>query len=226
MKLSHLQKHLTQTLADAGIEAADQEARLILETRLELSWADLISQGDREVDPSSAESDLQKRISGMSLGRIYGQKNFYGLDFTLSPDTLEPRADTEILIDIARHIYKEKPPETILDLGTGTGCILLALLHSFPQARGLGIDKAAGAVATAQQNALNLKMSARAVFQQGDWASGITERFDLVVSNPPYIDSGVIPVLAEEVRNHDPILALDGGIDGMDAYEKIFHSLG
>lgn len=222
MKLSELQKHLANSLRGSGIEPAAQEARLILESRLGLSWADLIAKGDLEIDSAAAESDLQKRIAGMPLGRIYGRKNFYGLEFSLSPETLEPRADTEVLIDIA---LKRPAPETILDLGTGTGCILLTLLKHFPDSTGLGVDKALGAIATARRNADDLGLAERARFIESDWLESVSGRFDLIVSNPPYIDSAVIPELSAEVKNHDPILALDGGTDGMDAYKIIFAQL-
>lgn len=225
MKLSDLQKHLTKTLRDSGIEPADQEARIMLESRLGLNWADLIAKAGMTVDSAEIESDLQKRLSGMPLGRIYGRKNFYGLDFALSPETLEPRADTEALIDIALHRFKEHSPQTILDLGTGTGCILLTLLKHFPGSRGTGVDKSGGALETARRNAEALGLADRASFIVSDWAESVRGGFDLVVSNPPYIDSAVIPQLAAEVKNHDPILALDGGADGMEAYKIIFAQL-
>jgi release factor glutamine methyltransferase len=225
MKLIDLQKQLVASLKNAGIAAADQEARIMLEERLALSWADLIAKGDTEVESTALESDLQKRLAGMPLGRIYGRKMFYGMEFRLSPETLEPRADTEILVDIALQKYKDSPPAAILDLGTGTGCILLALLKHWPYCRGLGIDKSPEAVQTAGQNAADHGLSPRASFRCGDWAGGLEEPFDLVVSNPPYIESAVIETLSEEVKRHDPILALDGGAEGMGAYETIFSHL-
>lgn len=197
----------------------------MLEERLGLSWADLIAKGEREVESAAVESDLRRRLGGMPLGRIYGRKMFYGMEFRLSTATLEPRADTEILVDIALQKHKKAPPAEILDLGTGTGCILLALLKYWPQCRGVGVDKSPEAIQTAAQNAADHGLEARASFLCGDWASELQNQFDLVVSNPPYIESRVIETLSGEVKNHDPILALDGGMDGMDAYEIIFSQL-
>lgn len=227
MKLSDLQKHIESQLKQNGLTAVDQEARLILEHRLGLTWTDIIAKPDLRVSDSDIETiktDIQKRLSGKSLGRIYGVKNFYGLDFELSAETLEPRADTEILVNQALK-RSSNPPQTILDLGTGTGCILLTLLYHWKDARGLGIDLSADAVKTVQKNALHHGLQSRAEFMQGSWADNIDQTFDLVVSNPPYIESSVIPGLDEEVRNHDPILALDGGEDGLEAYKIIFSQL-
>ncbi|HRQ61442.1 MAG TPA: peptide chain release factor N(5)-glutamine methyltransferase, partial [Alphaproteobacteria bacterium] len=138
------------------------------------------------------------------------------------PEPLEPRADTEVLVDLA---LKESPPQRVLDLGTGTGCILLAILKHCPAASGIGIDQSQGALDMAQINAADHGLETRVRFLRGDWASGVSETFDLVVSNPPYIESGVIPGLQNEVKNYDPILALDGGADGMEAYKIIFSQL-
>lgn len=194
----------------------------MLETQLGLSWADLIAQGEKDIESEFLLADLQKRITGMPLGRIYGRGHFYGMEFRLSPETLEPRADTEVLVDLA---LKESPPQRVLDLGTGTGCILLAILKHRPYASGIGIDKSQGALDVARRNAADHGLESRARFISGDWAAGVNEAFDLVVSNPPYIESGVIPGLQNEVKNYDPILALDGGADGMDAYKIIFSQL-
>ncbi|MCD8494021.1 MAG: peptide chain release factor N(5)-glutamine methyltransferase [Alphaproteobacteria bacterium] len=170
-------------------------------------------------------TDLQKRLSGMPLGRIYGRRNFYGLEFTLSSGTLEPRADTEVLIDRALDLYRSTPPVRILDLGTGTGCILLTLLKHWPKSEGVGVDIAHDALETARRNASYHKLTERVSFIEGNWGEGLAGGFDLVVSNPPYIERDVIKSLPDEVRLHDPILALDGGTDGMDAYKVIFSQL-
>lgn len=217
-------KEIIEALSKSGIQSADQESREILHHRLNITWTDIIARPEMPVSPEDEKQikkDLQARISGISLGRLYGTKNFYGYDFELSQDTLEPRADTEILVDLA---LKRFPGgvHSVLDLGTGTGCILLTLLKEWPDARGIGVDIAPGAIKTAQRNAQNLGVSDRATFIQGSWADNIEQTFDLVVSNPPYIESAVIPGLSTEVQNHDPILALDGGKDGLEAYKIIF----
>lgn len=199
----HVYQILRQKLRDAGIPNPDHEARLILRHGL---------------DPDDA---VRRRLSGEPLARMIGTQEFWSLEFELSPDTLEPRADTETLVEAALRRFKDHPPRRILDIGTGTGCILISLLHEWPQAQGVGTDLAAGAVETARRNAERLGVAGRARFVQTDWAAGIDGVFDLIVSNPPYISREVIANLAPEVRNHDPILALDGGEDGLDAYKII-----
>ena len=168
-----------------------------------------------------------RRLAGEPVDRIIGQRGFWTQELIVTADTLSPRADTETIVEAARdHAIKNGAVEgdatkaafRILDLGTGTGAILLALLHEFPHATGVGVDVSHAALAVATRNAALNKLEAHAVFQHGDWATGITEAFDIVVSNPPYIRSGDIAGLEREVRDHDPVLALDGGTDGLDAY--------
>lgn len=229
MKLAQLYPHIVRQLEGAQTDTPDLEARMILKQRAGLSWADIISKPDREISSAqlqNIESDIKRRLSDEPLSRIYGRREFWGLEFELSADTLDPRPDTETLIEGVLNAYKDTlPPKTILDLGTGTGCILISLLREFPESNGVGIDKADGAVKTAIKNANLNKVSDRAVFKTGNWGQGIEQKFDLIVSNPPYISNQVIPNLSESVQNHDPILALDGGNDGLDAYRQIFSEL-
>ena len=134
---------------------------------------------------------------------------------------MEPRPDSETLVETALKHLRAKTAPRLLDLGTGTGCLLLALLHEIPDATGLGIDAAPRAVEQASINALNLGLSARAHFREGNWLQGITETFDAILSNPPYIPSAVIPTLMSDVCHYDPMLALDGGADGLDVYRLL-----
>ena len=213
---------------DGGIDVADLEARLILSRRADLGWADIIARPDMDISNkqlNNIESDVSERLKGMPLSRLYGEKQFWGLDFALSPETLDPRPDTEILVEQALKAFKAAPPITILDLGTGTGCILISLLSEWKQSRGVGVDVSSGALKTAQNNAKTHGVDARASFIQSDWFDSIEGKFDLIVSNPPYIAAEIIPNLSKEVKNHDPILALEGGHDGLQAYKKIFSSL-
>ena len=193
---------LSQRLREAGISNPEQEARLIQNYHL-------------------GEDAVTRRLAGEPLSRIIGTQEFWSLEFELSPDTLDPRQDTETLVAAVLERYGKTPPQRILDIGTGTGCILIALLHEWPQATGVGTDLSAGAIAVARRNAARNKVGDRALFVQTAWAQGISGPFDLIVSNPPYIRRDVIPNLDANVQNYDPILALDGGVDGLDAYRAI-----
>lgn len=165
---------------------------------------------------------MRRRLEGESVARILGYKAFYGLDFALGPATLEPRPDTELLVELA--LTRLPTGGKLLDLGTGTGCIPISILHNRPDARGLATDLAAGALDVARANAGRHAVAGRLEFAQGDWfeaLAGRAEAFDLIVSNPPYIESAVVAGLAREVRDFDPLLALDGGPDGLAPYRVI-----
>ena len=218
MKAADLYKLLSATLSES-------DARYVLSKRCSLSHADLISNPDLEVEEGAALKDLQAYKAGTPLSRIYGEREFWGMAFEINEATLDPRIDTEVLVEAVLERYKNKPPETILDLGTGTGCILIALLKVFPQAKGVGIDLSERAVEAAQSNAERHGVASRAQFHVGNWAESIRESFDVVVSNPPYIVKNEIETLDESVQNYDPIQALDGGDDGLEAYKKIFSQL-
>lgn len=164
-----------------------------------------------------------RRLAGEPVWRILGEREFWGLPFRLAAATLEPRPDTETLVEaaVATLKHRRQEPLAILDLGTGTGCLLIALLSEFPRARGVGVDLSEEACATARGNAARNGVTERAVIRQGTWTQGLTERFDLVVSNPPYIATAEIATLSESVRDHDPHLALDGGADGLACYREL-----
>lgn len=221
-------QNLKSRLHEAGIENSDLEARIILQKRAGIAWADIIA-GRLPVLTAAQEDlvdgDVKRRIAGEPLSRIYGERQFWGLDFTLGPATLDPRPDTEILVEKALGAFKTRPPRRILDLGTGSGCIPIALLCEWPESYAVAIDKSAEALDVARLNARRHGVEGRIAFICGDWTQSVQGKFDLIVSNPPYIANPVIPNLAKEVRNHDPILALDGGQDGLDAYKKIFPAL-
>jgi release factor glutamine methyltransferase len=169
---------------------------------------------------------ITRRVEREPVSRILGRREFWSLDFYLSPATLDPRPDSETLIDEAlADIPDKQVPLSVLDLGTGTGCLLLSLLSELPNASGVGIDKSEEAVATATANARRLGLGQRARFAVGDWGTGLTERFNLVISNPPYIPEGEIENLAPEVVRFDPVAALAGGTDGLDAYRAIIAQL-
>jgi release factor glutamine methyltransferase len=173
----------------------------------------------------AARALARRRGAGEPVARILCEKEFYGLPFRLAAETLVPRPDTETVVDAVIADHRRDAAISILDLGTGSGAILVALLRELPRASGVGIDKAENAVATARGNAERNGVGGRATFAEGNWAAGLGGPFDVVVSNPPYIPSGEIPSLPVDVRNHDPHLALDGGGDGLDAIRTILSDL-
>lgn len=227
--LEQIYRRLISEMTKSGLESPGLEARFILKHRLGVDYGDIITGNDikiEEIDENSIESDLMRRLGGEPYSRIQGRREFFGRDFILGPDTLDPRPETEILVGRAIGLFHGKQfPERILDLGTGTGCIIISLLAEWPESRGLAVDKAQGALDVAAINAAAHGVSGRLELKQGDWAEGIGGAFDLIVSNPPYIPACDIANLESEVRNHDPILALDGGFDGLEAYKNIFSDL-
>lgn len=211
-------------LAEAGVENARRDARLILCAALGLTAAQLLANGDAPLGDAAAglAGYAARRAAREPFARIVGSKEFYGLDFRLCPETLVPRADTETLVDAvlehARARGLDRPPAAIIDIGTGSGAILLAALANLPLARGIGTDLAEGAVAMAAANAQSLGLTERTSFHHGAWFAGLNGPFDIIVSNPPYIPSADIAGLEPEVRDGDPRLALDGGPDGLEPY--------
>jgi release factor glutamine methyltransferase len=211
----------------AGIDSPALDARLLVGHALQLDHTALASQAGRTL--TSAERDMiaqlaRRRMQGEPVARILGVKEFWGLPLALSPATLVPRPDTETVVEAALAAIGEsrkRHPLRIVDLGTGSGAILFALLHECPNATGLGTDIAAQALETAHANAKQLGLQSRTGFILADFGTALNETFDLVVSNPPYIPTRDIDALAAEVRDFDPFRALDGGTDGLDAYRAI-----
>lgn len=187
---------------------------------------DLIA-NEREIAKKSTlkrlEAMAQRRLAGEPLARILGEQEFYGLVFKLNEHTLVPRPETEMLVDHALASLPHDQPLRILDLGTGTGCVALAILAHLPQASAVGVDISPEAVACATTNAEALDLTARFEARAGYWYKPVRrdERFDLIVSNPPYIRTGEIAGLMPEVRDHDPKAALDGGLDGLNAHRAV-----
>lgn len=213
-------------LAEAGIEGPDLDARVLLKHALSIGDVALIADGDAAVcaaDAARLEDLIGRRLAGEPVARIIGSREFWGMEFALSPETLVPRPDTEILVEsvLAALAPDRTKPLRILDFGTGTGCILIALLHELPDARGLGVDISEQAAKTACGNAARLGVSARAQFVCGDWGAAIEGRFDVVISNPPYLRNDEIAGLAREVRAHDPVQALASGQEGLEAYRRV-----
>jgi len=215
-------------LSEAGIEGARQDARLLLAHALGVAKETVIAWPERAIEPAiRARFDLliQRRAAGEPVSRLLGWREFWSLPFRLSAGTLDPRPDTETLVQaVLDGVADRKAALRILDLGTGTGCILLALLSELPNARGVGVDIAPDAIETARRNADLLSVANRAEMRVGDWWAESTllpersDPVDVLVSNPPYIPTSEIDGLAPEVARFDPIAALDGGADGLDAY--------
>lgn len=220
-----LRREAAARLAAAGIDSPDLDAGLLLAHALGLSTAALRVAGPDPVSAAGAaraEQMLAQRLAGVPVARILGEKEFWSLPFTLSPETLVPRPDTETVVEAALDALKGRAgPLRVLDLGTGSGAILAAILVEIPLAWGLGVDQSPGAAAMARDNLARAELSRRSAVLVGDWATAVACRFDLVVSNPPYIPSGDIAGLAIDVRENDPMAALDGGPDGLVAYRAI-----
>lgn len=212
-------------LVAAGIPSPRAEARILMRAAFGRSPEAQIRDPDASVTASDAERFLalaKRRARREPISRILGEREFRSLRFSLVPDTLDPRADSETVVEAALDWCGGMPgPLRVLDLGTGTGCLLLALLKVRPEATGIGTDIAAGAVAAAARNAVRLGLSDRASFRRADWDNGIVGTFDLILSNPPYIATSEIDGLEPEVSLWDPRAALDGGADGLDAYRRL-----
>jgi release factor glutamine methyltransferase len=202
------------------------EARVLLAHSQGLHRDDLIRDPARLIDSAAYQALLGRRLAREPLALIIGRREFWSMDFRVSSATLIPRPDSEALVEAAVGAFSGRPPpHAILDLGTGTGCLLLALLTEFPSAFGIGLDRSRAAAVLAFENARQLGLAARSAFVVGDWTAPLACRFDLIVSNPPYIRSGDIPNLMPEVAAHEPASALDGGVDGYDAYRTIIAQL-
>ena len=217
---------LAARLKASCIESAELEARTLVGAALGLDLTGLVASATRRL--GSAEADrlddfTRRRLAGEPVARILGKKEFWGVSFKLSEATLVPRPDTETVVEQALEILRTSPISAvrIADIGTGSGAILLALLLELPQAFGIGTDLSEGALGIAQENASQLGFGGRAAFVACNYAAALSGGFDLIVSNPPYVRSADIARLAVEVRVHDPLLALDGGTDGLEAYRTL-----
>lgn len=217
-----------RTLEAAGIADAALDARILVEAATGTTRTLAVIAPERPVEAGQATALAQavrRRLAGEPVHRIVGRREFYGLELALSPDTLEPRPDTETLVDLALPLLKDiaarRGSARVLDLGTGTGAVALGLLREVPQAMATATDIAQGALDTAAANAARHGLAGRFTPLLSDWFEAVEGRFDLIVSNPPYIETGEIAGLAAEVRLFDPMAALDGGADGLDAYRAI-----
>lgn len=221
-------------LRDAGVEQARLDARLLLMAATGLDAEDMIRDPDAELSPphvAAYAAMIARRAAREPVSRILQRREFWSLDFEISPETLDPRPDSETLIRAALGaIGDHNRPLHILDIGAGCGCLLLALLSELPGAQGVGVDISSGALDVARRNAARLGLQARARFMASDvrgpdWTKQAGGPFDIVIANPPYIENAAIKTLAPEVSRYDPYIALAGGEDGLDFYRIITISL-
>jgi release factor glutamine methyltransferase len=212
-------------LSAAGFDEPRRRARRLIGAALGRTAAEIFAHPEYRIGPSEQGRIvrfLDRVVAREPLSRVLGTREFWGLELALSADAFDPRPETETVVEtVLARLPDRRLPYRFLDLGTGSGCLLLALLSEYPAATGIGVDRAPGAAATARENAGRLGLAARAAFIAGDWADAVAGSFDAVVSNPPYIATGTIPALPPEVREYDPHRALDGGIDGLAAYRAI-----
>jgi release factor glutamine methyltransferase len=226
LKISDLKKEILNCLENAGIQDAETEARMIMTEYAGVTLSDMFAYPDREIADdcvAAAEDVVSRRITGIPLQHIMGKTGFMGFDFRVSPAALVPRPDTEILAEEALKDYHDG--SRILDLCTGTGCIIISLLALMNDCCGVGTDISEDALALAAENADMLlgEKRERLEFRRGDLYDALSKDdvFDVIVSNPPYIRTADIETLSREVRDHDPRIALDGGEDGLDFYRRI-----
>ncbi|MES0198977.1 peptide chain release factor N(5)-glutamine methyltransferase [Mesorhizobium sp. M0011] len=226
--LGPLLREAQARLAAAAIDDPALDARLIVEHFSGTTRTQAIADPERRLGAgvvAEIDAALRRRASSEPVHRILGYREFYGLRLSLSPETLEPRPDTETLVEailpFVKAVAAREGECRILDLGTGTGAIALALLSVVPTANATGVDLSAGALATAARNAGQLGLAGRFTTLQSDWFEKVSGRYHVIVANPPYITTEDIGNLQDEVRNFDPRLALDGGADGLNPYRTI-----
>jgi len=217
------------SLQQAKIESASLDARILLQHVLRLSREQFLLAMEESLsnDQHAMFNELiAKRTNRQPVAQIIGKREFWGMEFKVTGDTLDPRPDSESVIEAVLGQCRDRlKPYKVLDLGTGTGCLLLSLLNELPNATGIGVDISEAALAVAKENTIYFGMQSRVAFLASNWCEKLAGQFDIIVANPPYIPSKTIESLAPEVANYEPRLALDGGEDGLDCYRDIMHSL-
>ncbi|PXA85558.1 peptide chain release factor N(5)-glutamine methyltransferase [Caulobacter sp. D4A] len=214
-----------ERLKEAGIDQPAIDARLMLEVAAGVSRTDIITDPYRELTAeqvATLDDYLERRARREPVSHIIGRKGFWKILLSVTKDVLTPRPETEVIVDEVLKAFPETMAFNLLDLGVGSGSMLMAILAERPAAKGLGIDISEEALAVARENAANLDLDGRVALMRGDWTTGLGDAsFDVVVSNPPYIPTAHIDTLEPEVRDHEPRLALDGGTDGLTAYRAL-----
>ncbi len=211
-------------LEAAGVDSPVLDARMLLEAGAGVSRLEIVTDPRRELSAAqvdAVEALVARRLAREPLSHILGRKGFWTLEFAVTPDVLTPRPDTELLVETALEFLPQDKPARVLDLGVGSGAILLSVLSERPAVSGVGVDLSEAALMVARANGAALGLNDRIEWRAGNWGEGLSGPFDLVLSNPPYIASAEIETLAPEVARHEPRLALDGGADGLDAYRAL-----
>jgi release factor glutamine methyltransferase len=228
VSVAHAVRAIAACLRQAGVEMPKLEAQLLVCEAAGLDRQALWRDRPQPLSQAVAQrlrAWLARRLGHEPISRILGHAEFHGLSLAINPYVLDPRNDTETVVNAVLEAARNRKTARILDLGTGSGALLCALLSHYPDAFGVGIDKCADAAALAKSNLTRLRLNDRAAIIVGDWGRALAPAFDIVVANPPYVESDVIATLDPEVRDFDPLLALDGGRDGLRAYRQIFDHL-
>ena len=228
MILKEIQRKLCNNFSTIGIETPELDARIILKEVLSLDDKDLILKESLDIPEEMIEEIItieSRRLNGEPISKIFKKRDFYNSTFIISNDVLDPRPETELIVEIANNYINKNEVKNILDLGTGSGCILLSILKENRMINGLGIDLSKEAISIAKQNSKKLNLETQSNFLVSNWMSSVNYKYDLVVSNPPYIASEDIKKLSKSVKIYDPILSLDGGDDGLNSYRLIASDL-
>ena len=228
MILKEIQRKLCNNFSIFGIETPELDARIILKEVLSLDDKDLILKESLDISNEMIEKIIaieSRRLNGEPISKIFKKRDFYNSTFLISNDVLDPRPETELIVEIANNFIDKNEVKNILDLGTGSGCILLSILKENKMINGLGIDLSKDAISIAKQNSKKLNLETQSNFLISNWMSSLNYKYDLVVSNPPYIASEDIKKLSKSVKIYDPILSLDGGDDGLNSYRLIASDL-
>jgi len=226
--LKEIQRKLCNNFSTIGIETPELDARIILKEVLSLDDKDLILKESLDIPEEMIEKIItieSRRLNGEPISKIFKKRDFYNSTFVISNDVLDPRPETELIVEIANNYINKNEVKNILDLGTGSGCILLSILKENRMINGLGIDLSKDAISIAKQNSKKLNLETQSNFLVSNWMSSVNYKYDLVVSNPPYIASEDIKKLSKSVKIYDPILSLDGGDDGLNSYRLIASDL-
>ncbi len=222
---SQLQQARAQLAPVAG-DLAALEARLLAQAAWGVNAETLVRNADDVREDDALQMLVNRRLQHEPVAQILGYKEFWKDRFAVSRDVLTPRADSEVVIEtLLRHRGDKNAPLRVLDLGTGSGCLLLSTLREYPQATGVGADQSPAALAIAAKNAAAFNLQHRCVLMQSNWCSNISGTFDVVLANPPYIPTADIDALDADVRLHEPHAALDGGVDGLDCYRSILQQI-
>lgn len=215
-------------LVAAGVDSPALDARMLLEMATGVSRVDILTDPYRLVDAAAQdrlEALIARREAREPVSQIVGYRDFRVHRFAVTRDVLTPRPETELLVDVALEMLPKELPRRVLDFGVGSGAILLSVLAERPLTEGVGVDVSAAALAVARANAEALQLTDRTTLREGDWGAGLEGAFDLALSNPPYIKTGALQLLEPEVARHEPVLALDGGRDGLDGYRAVLPAM-